>query len=751
MKNIIFKLYTIYIMLLVLCRPYVIKVLSFFSEKYFLALTIAVIFTVVVYRMRRPKLRDINKKTLIICILFFLISLFNNAYLQDGRYAIYAYYLFSVFFGVIYVLLKPEKDDIKLIFKIIIIFSFLNCVVSWLSYFFNNIYTDYLIQLIPNDEKVQLLYDFNTFRAIPGLTDHYSRNAFYIILGLLSTFYFMKKERVNQYKYYMLAIFFFFTLLMIGKRGHLIFFIISLLITFILCNKITKALIKNIVIFGAIFLVAIGISFFTIPAIKNTLNRFTNSENFSSGRSTLYSMAIEMYRENNKPIGWGHFSKALKYKYVGVHNDYIQMFIETGLIGTLVVLIANTYYLVIAYKYSKENNKRTFAQITLFYNIFFLTYSLTGIPHYDFETNLMYFLLNSLLIYSMHYNLDYNEKVIGIITLNGYNNYGNRLQNYALTKILEKQGYSVYTIWKKGFVQKSKDFIKCFLIIFRKYRRFFRFYKFSRSNMKETTFSNRNIKNIDYFVIGSDQVWNQNEINRNEFLLGIEGKEGQTISYSASVGINYVSDEFVKIYKNKLSNIKAISVREKKGVDIISKICNRKDIELVADPTLLLTKKEWSSISKKPCFFDNRPYILLYFLGDISKNSMSEIQKLSKKRNLRIINIMDLNHNYYTYGPREFIYLIEHAELICTDSFHASVFSFIFDKSFIIFKRDTKSMGNMLSRMTSLTEIYKLSDRLYNDNNITEDNLKHDYSESYKILEHERVRSINYLINTLEK
>ena len=35
---------------------------------------------------------------------------------------------------------------------------------------------------------------------------------------------------------------------------------------------------------------------------------------------------------------------------------------------------------------------------------------------------------------------------IGILTLNGYHNYGNRLQNYALQKVLESLGFDVDTI-----------------------------------------------------------------------------------------------------------------------------------------------------------------------------------------------------------------------------------------------------------------------------------------------------------------
>lgn len=298
--------------------------------------------------------------------------------------------------------------------------------------------------------------------------------------------------------------------------------------------------------------------------------------------------------------------------------------------------------------------------------------------------------------------------------------------------------------------QKMKDDIKCFLLFLKKYKRFFRFYKFSKLNIKETSFNQRNVENIDYFVIGSDQVWNQNEIILNKNLLGIDGKESSTFSYSASVGIDHVDSEYKDLYKNKLLNLKAISVREMQGKEIISKLTNRKDIAIVSDPTLLLTKNEWSSISKKPHCFDNSPYVLLYFLGDVQEKDMNQINKTAKELNLKVVNLMDSSKKYFTYGPKEFIYLIEHAEFVCTDSFHASVFSFIFDKSFIIFERDTKYMGNMLSRMTSFIEVYKLDDRLYNGSNITKTNLKHDYSNSYKILESERKKGIDYLLKSFK-
>ena len=37
-------------------------------------------------------------------------------------------------------------------------------------------------------------------------------------------------------------------------------------------------------------------------------------------------------------------------------------------------------------------------------------------------------------------------KKAGILTLNGYNNYGNRLQNYATQEVLKELGFQVETI-----------------------------------------------------------------------------------------------------------------------------------------------------------------------------------------------------------------------------------------------------------------------------------------------------------------
>ena len=56
----------------------------------------------------------------------------------------------------------------------------------------------------------------------------------------------------------------------------------------------------------------------------------------------------------------------------------------------------------------------------------------------------------------------------------------------------------------------------------------------------------------------------------------------------------------------------------------------------------------------------------------------------------------------------------------------------------------------MSSRIDTLLSKFKLKNRRYNGKNITKENLEHDYSEAYKILEKEREKSKKFLEKALD-
>ena len=347
---------------------------------------------------------------------------------------------------------------------------------------------------------------------------------------------------------------------------------------------------------------------------------------------------------------------------------------------------------------------------------------------------------------------------VGIVTLTGNKNYGNKLQNYALAKVIENYGFDVYTLWcNETFFTKSLKKYKNILLspfdIDSKRKK-----KFTKFNSKYLKCYYVNSKKIDklnrcfsYYVIGSDQIWNPNIINR---YLGVSilGKGHNVFSYAASIGVSNIDDKYSKIIKEKFikENIKYVSVREKDAQKIVEKNTGRKDIDVLIDPTLLLSAEQWNEIISEPKNLKNKKYILTYFLGGISDSRKKSIDDFAKKNGCIIINLLDKNDPYYTSDPSEFLYLEKNAYLICTDSFHSSVFGLIYDRPFVIFDRDNSKKENMSSRLTNFVDTFKLDNRMFNEKSITQENLNHDYTEAYKILVKERKKSICFIEKALE-
>lgn len=343
-----------------------------------------------------------------------------------------------------------------------------------------------------------------------------------------------------------------------------------------------------------------------------------------------------------------------------------------------------------------------------------------------------------------------SKRKIGIITLNGYFNFGNRLQNYALTKVLEKKEFDVYTIWRKNKIEILKDIIKSNLFFIKKYKRFSRFYRFSKKNMKEIL-NESNLDGLDYFVVGSDQVWNYKLIDKDKTWFFARGGK-KTISYSASLGTAEMPLEFKEKFYNMIKDYDAISVREKSGESIINSLGYSREIKTLIDPTMLLDIEDWNECIKNVKLKLPKKYIFVYFLGNISIDYKIQIEKFAKSNNCEIINILDEKNEFYDAGPMEFVYLIKNSFMVCTDSFHASVFSFLFDIPFVIFKRFGDGISNDLyTRLENLIKTFQLENREFNGIEITLDNLNNDYSKGHKILIDEKKKSHDFLDRNLIK
>ena len=357
-------------------------------------------------------------------------------------------------------------------------------------------------------------------------------------------------------------------------------------------------------------------------------------------------------------------------------------------------------------------------------------------------------------------------KKISIITIYDENNFGNRLQNYAVQEIVKRSNNEVISVkYQRDYEIKIKYRIKILLRELKRYlnndnrNKKLKLFRNFNQNIKVTD-KMYNLKNIvkydkknntDYYIVGSDQVWNPHFGRLTDIeLLNFTNKK--KVAFSASFGISKLPDDCIEKAKKYLSNFKAISVREDVGKKIIGDLNINKDVEVLIDPTMMLNADEWNKVSKEPkqiSKLNEKKYILNYFLGKLSEERKNEINRIAKENDCEVINILDKNDPFFVSGPSEFLWLEKNAFLICTDSFHSSVFAILYNRPFVVFNREDKN-ESMNSRIETLISKFNLKNREFNGKNITKENLGHDYTETYKILEQERIKSETFLKKALD-
>lgn len=359
-------------------------------------------------------------------------------------------------------------------------------------------------------------------------------------------------------------------------------------------------------------------------------------------------------------------------------------------------------------------------------------------------------------------------KRVAIVTVIIYN-FGNRLQNYAVQEVLNGLGFLPETLrspqssksrWQYGFQQLFKNPLwtakKTAAYVTRKLF----------DNIRETNYKlfDNNITwgaqilqdgspgEYDYYSIGSDQVWNPlgydvEPWKKSAFLLAFVPPE-KRICFSPSFGISKLPDEWKPLFKEELSKFRKISVREDAGAAIVKDLTG-KDADVLIDPTCMLDMNQWMKIAKKPEGFDSeKPYILSYFLGGRSNRVNRDLKNYASRYDLRVCNLSDpLARDLYLCGPSEFVWLMAHAKLILTDSFHGSVFSFLFQKPFVVYDRNNETK-NESSRIETLLKKFDLQ-RKFADSGLPNDLFECDYQRGYEQLKKEREKARRFLLESL--
>jgi hypothetical protein len=375
-------------------------------------------------------------------------------------------------------------------------------------------------------------------------------------------------------------------------------------------------------------------------------------------------------------------------------------------------------------------------------------------------------------------------KKIGISSVYTGFNYGSSLQSYATKRILAEIGYKGINISLKGSLINGRDVrVKKILVIA------FRLLNQIQTSSKRVKIYNNSIKKpfseetkklfMDFktnyiqscsyswiylrkmahksdfkaFICGSDQIWSGEALYVDPQYYLRYAPKNKRIAFAPSFGSDKVANYNKRIIKRYINEIPNISVREESGVSIIKELTNREAIHLI-DPTLILDKEKWNTyLELDENDFNSKDYILAYFLSEPSEYAKAYMIRLAIKTNLKVIALPYLRNksDWVDYvpdaGPIEFVNFVRNAKYVCTDSFHGTAFSIIYQVNFFTFDRQ---YGNAINQSTRVLSFLKLMSLTCRFNPLIENfDSPIDFKKCQKILEIERKKAISFLLKSI--
>lgn len=358
---------------------------------------------------------------------------------------------------------------------------------------------------------------------------------------------------------------------------------------------------------------------------------------------------------------------------------------------------------------------------------------------------------------------------IKTITCHEVYNVGASLQAYALSCYLRMLGHDVEIIdYKPDYLAKYKllgvgnpKYDKIFLrelyqlaklpgrLIYKYGRRKKEFDRFTKKYLLLTQRKYRTNEELkeyppeaDIYLAGSDQIWNTAFNNGKDpaFYLDFAPDTSIKASYAASFATEDILENWKPKVTKWLKHLDFISVREASGVEIIKRL-GVSGVVQVLDPVFLIEKDEWKQLEKKINKIE--PYVLVYDF-DNNKEINDFASDLAKKNGWKVYSFLKnkrCDRCFDKEGPGAFLWLIHHAEYVISNSFHATAFSIIYRKPFVVFNR--KEAIN--TRMRDLVMSLKL-DKCLIQNEKQFNEKKIDYDVVYEKVNEEILKSKNYIL-----
>lgn len=364
---------------------------------------------------------------------------------------------------------------------------------------------------------------------------------------------------------------------------------------------------------------------------------------------------------------------------------------------------------------------------------------------------------------------------VGIVTFHRAHNIGAMLQAFALQNKLQEKYDSEIVDYRSEFEEKKyysektlkegiRTIYRCLfrkeLVLFRKKKKqnFSNFQ--SLMNISKNKYNSENIykanKEYDYFVAGSDQVWNP-QLTKGDYNYFLSFADiDKRYSYAASFGGSQILDwpernSLVSI----LSTYKSLLIRESRGLELLKSLGVKAEVDpcLVCDPVFLLSKEEW--VSKLNLKSTSDKYILLFLVSPV-RYALDFAKGLSQKTGFEVRYISSYGSynsapewckDYMTSGPIEFLELLMNAEFVVVSSFHGMALSIIFNKEF--YYELNQNIDNANDRLIALADRFGLNCREITSEKINGIN-KIDYKEINCAIDKYKKESEKILFSSLQ-
>lgn len=378
---------------------------------------------------------------------------------------------------------------------------------------------------------------------------------------------------------------------------------------------------------------------------------------------------------------------------------------------------------------------------------------------------------------------------VGVVTVHNGQNYGASLQAYALVTKLRNSGIEAFLIDYRNakiedrIASKTKEKNDSISGILKNLRSFSSDMLFNTSQHlcyvrdKFSLFHDMILDSdagifhtcaemkklnqyYDAFICGSDQIWNYNITGLDDaFFLLFADESKKRISYAPSLGMS--SDSIGLKLKaeigEKLQHIEYLSIREENNKSLIEELTQR-CCQTVVDPVLLFTADEWLDlleIADDVC--PSQPYAFYYPVIE-QPELESFAMKEAKRRGWKLLNPR-LVPKYakakgYTevpraiVGPAEFLKLLAGSKAVFTNSFHATVFSSVFQNELYVMPMKGKHSVRNNRIYEYLKKIEVLSDQAIDGRMIYIESNR--FKNCDPILKTNRELSIEYLLNSLK-